>query len=260
MDGEENQTAPAAAAAAPATAAAAPTAAAAASPAPKRGLRLRLPRNPVPALAQLSFTSWWTELGTRRYVEIQYDMEQALFRVTLDAHVSRLEHDATDSLRNLTKPERTVLTLRLHERLLGGSAPTLGTKDGGGGGGGGTSGDSDDKGPYLTEFDLHLGVRLNILGRPTTLMQCDLKTANWLEYQSSKLTVVLEAFGANLRKYETVANELPGRIAAMCESARRGKAKTDLRAMFSLIDACHARLSVYRPALADGLLAQRGVV
>ncbi len=233
------------------------TAAAAASPAPKRGVRLRLPRNPVPALAQLSFTSWWTELGTRRYVEIQYDMEQSLFRVTLDAHVSRLEHDATDSLRNLTKPERTVLTLRLHERLLGGSAPAVGTKDGGGGG---TSGDGNEKGSYLTEWDLYLGVRLNILGRPTTLMQCDLKTANWLEYQASKLTVVLEAFGANLRKYETVANELPGRIAAACESSRRGKAKTDLRAMLTLIDACHARLSVYRPALADALLAQRGVV
>ena len=37
--------------------------------------------------------------------------------------------------------------------------------------------------PHLECWDLHVGARLNILGRCTTLMQCNLLTGKWLEYQ-----------------------------------------------------------------------------
>ena len=33
--------------------------------------------------------------------------------------------------------------------------------------------------PHLQGWDLHVGCRLNILGRPTTLMQCNLLTGKW---------------------------------------------------------------------------------
>ena len=34
------------------------------------GLVGGLPRNPVPDLRFLTFQSWWTEMGTKRYMEL----------------------------------------------------------------------------------------------------------------------------------------------------------------------------------------------
>ena len=44
------------------------------------GLRTGLPRNPVPTLRFLTFDSWWTEMGTKRYMEPCFDLETELFQ------------------------------------------------------------------------------------------------------------------------------------------------------------------------------------
>ena len=43
------------------------------------------------------------------------------------------------------------------------------------------------QGEKLECWDLHIGMKLDLLGRKMTLMQADLVTVNWLEYQASKL-------------------------------------------------------------------------
>merc|ERR1719230_1239103 len=55
------------------------------------GLKNGLPRNPVPDLRFLTFNSWWTEMGTRRYMELCFDLESELFQVVLDKQVNTLD-------------------------------------------------------------------------------------------------------------------------------------------------------------------------
>ena len=55
------------------------------------GLTMGLPKNPVPELRFLTFSSWWTEMGTKRYVELCFDLESELFQVVLDKQVRVLD-------------------------------------------------------------------------------------------------------------------------------------------------------------------------
>ena len=43
------------------------------------------------------------------------------------------------------------------------------------------------EGAVLECWDLHIGMKLELLGRKMTLMQGDLLTVNWLEHQALKL-------------------------------------------------------------------------
>ena len=45
------------------------------------GLKSGLPVDPVPGLRFLTFYSWWLESGTKRYVEICFDLQSELFQV-----------------------------------------------------------------------------------------------------------------------------------------------------------------------------------
>ena len=68
----------------------------------------------------------------------------------------------------MTKADTKVLSMRLHEKLSGNQHA------------------SSLKQPHLEAWDLHVGARLNVLGRPlTTLMQLNLLTQTWLEYHAS---------------------------------------------------------------------------
>lgn len=53
------------------------------------------------------------------------------------------------------------------------------------------------QGEKLECWDLHIGMKLDLLGRKMTLMQADLVTVNWLEYQASKLRKIkVRPYGA----------------------------------------------------------------
>merc|ERR1711998_550783 len=55
------------------------------------GLKNGLPRNPVPGLRFLTFNAWWTESGTKRYMELCFDLDSELFQVVLDKTVNVLD-------------------------------------------------------------------------------------------------------------------------------------------------------------------------
>ena len=197
--------------------------------------------NPVPGLQFLTFFSWWNEMGTKRYVEICFDLKREFFQVILDksvrpingGHVAAadaLYNPQTESFSHVTKADTKVLSMRLHEKLSGNQHA------------------SSLKQPHLQAWDLHVGARLNVLGRPTTLMQANLLTQKWLEYHADRLTRVKLALGEQLRKYET--HELP---AAFGAAKRRAVGSTDLRLLLNQIDGLQLRLGQYRPTLAATL-------
>ena len=135
------------------------------------GLRTGLPKNPVPALRFLKFFAWWHEMGTKRYMELCFDLETELFQVVLDKQVQVLDPSIVnqplkESIFDVISTDTKVMSMHLHEKLSGNQhAESL-------------------RRPHLQCWDLHVGCRINVLGRPTTLMQCDLVTAQWLEYHS----------------------------------------------------------------------------
>jgi hypothetical protein len=108
--------------------------------------------------------------------------------------------------------------------------------------------------PHLQSWDLHVGCRLNVLGRPCTLMQCNLVTGQWLEYHADRLTRIKAALEDNLRKYETV----PMAQAFVSHKKRggsggKGWGTTDLRTLMNQIDALGVQLQRYRPSIATSL-------
>lgn len=208
------------------------------------GIRNGMPKNPVPALRFLKFQSWWTEMGTKRYMELCFDLETELFQVILDKQVQvldpKLVNNANyESLYDVIATDTKVMSMHLHEKLSGSQhAESL-------------------RRPHLQCWDLHVGCRINVLGRPTTLMQCDLVTGQWLEYHAGRLLRIKTALEDALRKYETV----PMATAFSSQKGNRGgpggakaKGTTDLRTLLNQIEALGLQLQHYRPNIAASLL------
>jgi len=217
------------------------------------GLKNGLPRNPVPDLRFLTFNSWWTEMGTRRYMELCFDLETDFFQVVLDKNVNVLDakmvnNSNYESLCKVVERDTKVMSMHLHEKLSGNQhAESLRRK-------------------HLECWDLHVGAKLNVLGRPTTLMQANLVTGKWLEYQSDRLLRIKYALEDSLRKYETV----PMAAAFVSQKgmnyngsnghgAHKGDGSTDLRTAINQIEALSMQLQRYRPAIAIGLAKLAGV-
>ena len=207
------------------------------------GLKAGLPVDPVPGLRFLTFYSWWMESGTKRYMEICFDLQSELFQLVLDKTVTYLDlkvhyNPLYESMGGVTAQDTKVLSMHLHEKLSGNQhAESL-------------------RRPHLQGWDLHVGCRLNILGRPTTLMQCNLLTGKWLEYHADRLGRIKKSLVEMLRKYETVPV-----LAAVHGQKRppvRGNGKqgaVDLRLQLNQIDALQTRLARYRPSHAAQLAA-----
>jgi hypothetical protein len=207
------------------------------------GLKAGLPADPVPGLRFLTFYSWWMESGTKRYMEICFDLQSELFQLVLDKTVANLDlkmmyNPLYESMGAVTAQDTKVMSMHLHEKLSGNQhAESL-------------------RRPHLQGWDLHVGCRLNILGRPTTLMQCNLLTGKWLEYHADRLGRIKKSLAEMLRKYETVPV-----LAAIHGQKRppvRGNGKqgaVDLRLQLNQIDALQIRLARYRPSHAAQLAA-----
>ena len=207
------------------------------------GLKAGLPVDPVPGLRFLTFYSWWMESGTKRYMEICFDLQSELFQLVLDKTVVNLDpkmqyNPLYESMGDVTAQDTKVMSMHLHEKLSGNQhAESL-------------------RRPHLQGWDLHVGCRLNILGRPTTLMQCNLLTGKWLEYHADRLGRIKKSLAEMLRKYETVPV-----LAAIHGQKRppvRGGGKqgaVDLRLQLNQIDALQIRLARYRPSHAAQLAA-----
>ena len=90
-----------------------------------------------------------------------------------------------------------------------------------------------------------MGAKLNILGKPTTLLQADGATVAWLEHHASRLAREKEALVAALRKYQTRA--LPPAV-TFAKGARQ-PGGTSLRSLLDQIAKLRAAVAVYRPSL-----------
>jgi hypothetical protein len=51
-------------------------------------------------------------------------------------------------------------------------------------------------------WDLHVGVKIDLLGRKTTLMQSSLVTAQWLDFQAARLTKIKMKLSQEMQKYD----------------------------------------------------------
>ena len=67
-----------------------------------------------------------------------------------------------------------------------------------------TIGVMDRTGESLRAWDLHVGATIDILGRPTTLMSCTLRTMRWLADNSRRLWKVKEALERRVNKFRAV--------------------------------------------------------
>merc|ERR1719502_178393 len=95
-----------------------------------------------------------------------------------------------------------VMSMHLHEKLSGNQhAESLRRK-------------------HLECWDLHVGAKLNVLGRPTTLMQANLVTGKWLEYQGERLLRIKSALEVRPSATRRIASLQFGSAAcSRCESA-----------------------------------------
>ncbi|KAL1529158.1 hypothetical protein AB1Y20_000117 [Prymnesium parvum] len=209
------------------------------------GLSSRLPKNPVAQLQFLTFWSWYVEMGTKRWIEICFDLETELFQIVLDKHVSVLNPTHAnaalfDTLKSVTSQETRVLSMHLHEKLSGNQhAESL-------------------RRPHLECWDLHVGAKINILGRPTTLMQCSLDTARWLGYHAERLRLIKNALEVNLTKYEPVpivSAFKSDKPQGLGQSRIEAEGTADLRQLMNQVEALQLQLSRYRPAIASQLAA-----
>merc|ERR1711959_827667 len=64
-------------------------------------------------------------------------------------------------------------------------------------------------GKPLECWDLYVGAKLNILGKPTILKQADCMTGEWIEHQARRLRKERDDLENRLRKFVTVPERPP---------------------------------------------------
>jgi len=225
-----------------------------------RRLEVPLPKARPPRIDALVFESWWIEKSTKRVVEIALNLTTERFLVTLDKSVSFLSSDVlfnpqAVSFLETVQQDTKVLECNLHEKF------------------------SDNQHalslelPHLQCWDLHVGAKINLFGRPTTLMSCGLKTGAWLDYHARGLRAIKERIETHMRKYEQVSlkpalkdtrrldsstraweqgstlplTHAPPSVAR--ERAAKGMGGADLRSLIGQVHQLCDRLTAYRPKL-----------
>jgi hypothetical protein len=101
----------------------------------------------------------------------------------------------------------------------------------------------------LTQWDLHVTGVINLLGRKTTLKQCDACTLRWLEYRARRLVNLRTAFKDELAKYDKTIKKKEYIFPSFRKDGR-----TDLAPIIRHIEELYARLSKYRSGLAKKML------
>lgn len=225
-----------------------------------RKLKVTLPKSRPPPIGALVFESWWVEKSTKRVVEIALNLTTERFLVTLDKSVSFLSSDVlfnpqAVSYLETIRQDTKVLECNLHEKF------------------------SDNQHalslelPHLQCWDLHVGAKINLFGRPTTLMSSALKTGAWLDYHARGLRAIKERVEAIMRKYEQVPLKPSLKDTRRLDSSKRdweqgsavppahpapsvareraaiGLGGDDLRSLIGQVHQLCDRLAAYRPKM-----------
>eukprot|EP00750_Incisomonas_marina_P005592 INCI14032.2.p1 GENE.INCI14032.2~~INCI14032.2.p1 ORF type:complete len:489 (-),score=89.17 INCI14032.2:173-1639(-) len=102
----------------------------------------------------------------------------------------------------------------------------------------------------INQWDLRVTGVINLLGRPTTLMQCDESTLKWLDHRARRIVKLRAAFKTEIMKYDKL---MKGKH--YIHPAFRKDGKTDLRTIIRQIEELFHRLAKYRASLAKKMLA-----
>lgn len=111
-------------------------------------------------------------------------------------------------------------------------------------------------GRLLSAWDLHVGARITVLGRTTTLMQASLLTRQWLAHHEQTLSETKLQLQTELAKYELKDHGRPhkaGRIE--CADPHRSQSGCSLRHVLNDIAALKRKLAGYRPDLVRRICA-----
>uniref|UniRef100_K3X694 WW domain-containing protein n=1 Tax=Globisporangium ultimum (strain ATCC 200006 / CBS 805.95 / DAOM BR144) TaxID=431595 RepID=K3X694_GLOUD len=114
-------------------------------------------------------------------------------------------------------------------------------------------------GRLLTVWDLHVGARIPVLGRLTTLMQTSLLTRQWLQMHEHKFQRIKAELQSELVKYELKRDPVrtpfkaDGRIE--CADPHRSQAGCSLRHVLNDIAVLKRKLAGYRPDLVRRICA-----
>lgn len=111
-------------------------------------------------------------------------------------------------------------------------------------------------GRLLTAWDLHVGARIMLLGRLTTLMQTSLLTRQWLALHEKKFQAIKLQLQTELAKYELKSHGRPhqaGRIE--CADPHQSQFGVSLRQLLGDIALLKRTLAVYRPDLVRRICA-----
>lgn len=96
----------------------------------------------------------------------------------------------------------------------------------------------------LDEWDLYVGARLSLLGKPTILKQCDCTTGEWNEAHQRRLLAEREELEIHLRKF-VVVPERPVKF----KSGHKAKGSCNLRALIKENLGLRERLAQYDPTV-----------
>ena len=114
----------------------------------------------------------------------------------------------------------------------------------------------------LTHLDLHTGAVINVLGKPTTLMQADLVTSEWIDAETRRLRALAEKIGAEMRKYGlnppgSSTSGIPS--SAVTFRAYKNPAHGDLRRLGGELQALYRELEDVRPQAARAFAKKASV-
>lgn len=117
---------------------------------------------------------------------------------------------------------------------------------------------TDRAGRHVGQWDLHVGARLNVAGRPTTLMSATHGTIAWIAAHHRRLTQLQGRLRAELAKYDGQAAMGKGAPAAtQAFDPRAGKC--NLRVALLEVETLRAALAEYRPRLAERIVREAGL-
>ena len=194
-------------------------------------------------LEVMQFTSWFTERshsgpdasgtsehrgcsasggaarGSKRYIHIRYYLAREEFEVEIMPSSSTSAASMAGDVP--PQPSRLYHLKSLHT-----------TKHGGG---------------VASCWDLHLKATLDLFGRPTTLLQCDSATREWLEQNARRLMAVRTLLETKLSKFEKISST----HSASAAQTNVPLVEVHLRSVMKDVARLKAKLATYRPGLAE---------
>lgn len=100
-------------------------------------------------------------------------------------------------------------------------------------------------GKPLESWDLHVGTKLNVLGKPTILKQADCQTGEWIERHAKRLRRERDELESRLRKFTLV----PDRPPVKTERGKKAKGQVNLRTLMDEIGRVRKRLCEFDPTV-----------